>query len=130
LREIARLTGTSPATVRAARSSLAAVSKPADLPDGARDESARPSSEFDCRSRLWSSDSALLSTVEGKGFANWFERTDIGDESRDFLLGIPISRIYEIADEARRRASAWLAFASVLEGRVKGPQAGQERRRA
>jgi ParB-like chromosome segregation protein Spo0J len=119
LREIARMAGTSPATVRAAKNTIAAGSKPANLSSRAKDEPAGRGPGLD-RSHRWASDSALLSTVEGTGFAKWFDRTDIGDEPRDFVSGIPISRIYEVADEARRRAAAWLAFASLLEGRAKG----------
>jgi hypothetical protein len=67
----------------------------------------------------WVSDSALAATPEGKGFAGWLEQTNIGQESQDYVDGIPLSRVYEIADEARRRADAWLAFAAKLEGRAR-----------
>ena len=113
LREIARLTGTSPATVKATRSKLAAVSNPPEPPTTHQQPPACPI--------RWEPDSALLSTIEGKGFAAWFEQTHIDDESTNYFPGIPISRIYEIADEARRRASAWITFASLLESRAKPP---------
>jgi hypothetical protein len=51
-------------------------------------------------------------------FVRWFEETTIGDEWRDFLDRVPISRVYEVADEARRRAARWLDFASRLEGKA------------
>ncbi len=93
LRETARATGTSPATVRAAKAS-----------------------------RSWASDPAVLSSPAGGSFARWFDRTAIGCEWHDFVGTIPVSRIYEMADEARRRSAAWLEFASMVEGRVRGHQ--------
>jgi ParB-like chromosome segregation protein Spo0J len=112
LREIARLTGTSPATVRAVKSRLEPV------PAG----NERILSNAEAVPR-WPSglvaDAALLSAVEGKGFVSWFHRTAIQDEWRGFLDGIPISRVYEVADEARRRATEWSEFATLLESRVR-----------
>jgi hypothetical protein len=32
---------------------------------------------------------------------------------------VPLSRVYEIADEARRRAGFWSRFAEALEGQVR-----------
>ena len=110
LREIARLTGTSPATVISVRSRLNRASN-----EGDREEapSATPASV------PWLSDSALGSTDEGRGFAGWFEKTDVDGQWKDYVGGIPVSRIYEVSDEARRRAGEWLAFASTLEERAK-----------
>jgi hypothetical protein len=93
LREIARRTGTSPATVRTVRARLQA----------------------------WTSDKALVSGVGGTAFLAWFDRTNIGDEWPTYIEGIPVSRIYELADEARRRATGWLEFAALLEQRVRNP---------
>ena len=48
------------------------------------------------------------------------------DEPRERVagdgVGIPFSRVYEVADEARRRASAWQEFASSVEARARGRQ--------
>jgi len=110
LREIARLTGTSPATVRSVRSRLNLVSN-----EGHQEEATLASPA----NVAWGADSALKSTDEGRGFAGWFEETDVDDQWRNFVGGIPISRIYEVSDEARRRAGEWLAFASTLEERAK-----------
>jgi hypothetical protein len=65
----------------------------------------------------------VLSATQGKSFARWFERTSMAGEWADFVSGIPISRVYEVADEARRRAAEWLEFASAVETRVRKPQA-------
>ena len=119
LRAIARMTGTSPATVRSVRD------RPQPAPDrvgpdfegkGGPGPSPRPGQ----LTPRWLSDSALAATAEGKGLASWLEQTNIGEESHDYVAGIPLSRVYEIADEARRRADAWLAFAAMLEGRAGG----------
>lgn len=109
LRNIARITGTSPATVRAVKaeqSHLAVEDRPQVVPV------IRPV-------RSWVADAALLSAEEGETFVGWFERTTIKEEWRSFLAGIPLSRVYEVADEARRRAAAWTEFASRIEERVR-----------
>jgi hypothetical protein len=77
---------------------------------------ARPTSKPPSLSLL--SDAAVISAANGEVFARWFERTGMGQDWREFTGVIPISRVYEIADEARRRAAAWLEFASSVEGRV------------
>ncbi len=119
LRAIARMTGTSPATVRSVR----------DRPDPAPDRVGRdfegkggrwPSQGPAPLTPGWLSDSALAATAEGKGLASWLEQTNIGEESQDYVEGIPLSRVYEIADEARRRSDVWLAFAAMLELRARG----------
>ena len=127
LRAIARMTGTSPATVRSVRDRP----NPAPCrvgPDfegkGGRGSSPRPAQV----TPGWLSDSALAATTQGKGFATWLEQTNIGEESQGYVEGIPLSRVYEIADEARRRADAWLAFAAMLEERARGRGSECERR--
>jgi hypothetical protein len=110
LREVARLTGTSPATVRSVRRRINLV------PTGGGKEEAPPAKPVTV---AWKRDSALGSTDEGRGFAGWFDKTHVDEHWKDFVDEIPISRVYEVSDEARRRAGEWLAFASILEGRVK-----------
>jgi hypothetical protein len=48
----------------------------------------------------------------------WFDRTSVDDHDWVRAEGVPLGRIYEIADEARRRARAWTEFAQVLEARA------------
>jgi hypothetical protein len=112
LRHIARLTGASPATVRAVRSRLEPVPAGNDrAPSNAEAVPRWPSG--------WVEDAALLSAVEGQGFVSWFHRTAIRNDWHGFVEGIPISRVYEVADEARRRATEWSEFATLLESRVR-----------
>jgi ParB-like chromosome segregation protein Spo0J len=115
LRDVARIAGASPATVRAVKREreLAAMQQspsPSDAP-------------VTLCSTGWSSDAAVLSSTHGESFARWFERTSIGDEWVELVSDLPISRIYEVADEARRRAAEWSEFASAVEARVRRPQA-------
>ena len=61
---------------------------------------------------------ALASAEEGARFVVWFTRTAIDNECNEWVEVLPVSRVYEIADEARRRADHWNAFAAALERRV------------
>jgi hypothetical protein len=69
----------------------------------------------------WGADAALASSLPGQDFAAWFETSAPGEEWRRYLAAVPLSRIYEVADEARTRAAAWSSFAQSLERSVKGP---------
>lgn len=53
-------------------------------------------------------------------FATWFEqhRIDEADWQR-FVHGLPISRVYEVADSCRRFSAAWRDFAIALEDRAR-----------
>lgn len=69
--------------------------------------------------KTWTSDRALM-TAEDKGqFAEWFAGNAVGDDWRRYVCSIPIGRVYEVVDEARRRANAWNSFASMLESRTR-----------
>ncbi len=49
-----------------------------------------------------------------------FDATAVDSVDRWKHVGVvPLSRVYEVADEARRRAAFWLGFAETLEGRVR-----------
>jgi ParB-like chromosome segregation protein Spo0J len=118
LRKIASLVGCSPETVRSVRSALTAG------PDASADSPTTGLLSSICRdrpveARQWSGDSALGSTEDGSTFAEWFERTSIAKEWHRHVLTIPVSRIYEVADEARRRAQQWSEFADAVEARVR-----------
>jgi ParB-like chromosome segregation protein Spo0J len=110
LRGIARLTGTSPATVRAVRARLTQDVPRQQVPGERRPPSPQANGNI--------FDAALLSAPKGDEFRKWFGRTGIGEEWRDYVDAIPISRAYDVGDEARRRAKQWLDFASALEERT------------
>jgi ParB-like chromosome segregation protein Spo0J len=115
LRHIAEATGSSPTTVKAVKASL----RSSTSRDPVHNSDAKPRRRALLSSSGWLADSGLRSTTEGAAFATWFERTRLSDEWLEFVEDIPLSRIYEIADEARRRADHWVTFASTLEGRAR-----------
>jgi hypothetical protein len=118
LRKIASLVGCSPETVRSVRSSL---TEGPDMSDDSPTTELLSSINRDrvVELREWSADSALGATDDGSTFAQWFERNSIDDDWRRHVLTIPVSRIYEVADEARRRAHHWGEFADAVEARVR-----------
>jgi hypothetical protein len=126
LRAIAAEVGASPETVRSVRNSLSRDVAPRGMAEPSESEVTEPVAAFRLRSVpsavrvAWVDDRVLTSTAPGKDFAAWFEASSIADEWRQYLDAVPLSRIYEVADEARRRAGAWSTFAQTLEGRVKG----------
>jgi hypothetical protein len=63
-------------------------------------------------------DEAFASTDSGRTFVGWFERNAISEDWEVHVGAVPLSRVYEIADEARRRASAWSEFATALTTRA------------
>jgi hypothetical protein len=85
--------------------------------DGKYQRTARPRLELDHTSPPVSNE-ALLSTEAGRSFVGWFERNAIHDDWAAHVGAVPFSRVYEIADEARRRAAAWHEFATALTTRV------------
>jgi ParB-like chromosome segregation protein Spo0J len=127
LRSIARRVGTSAETVRRVRQSL-------EQPEGDARRSPRRRERSDtaeivalgplvepvARLRLTSmADPAVISTTTGKQFASWFETTDPGDDWHGNVGAVPLSRVYEVADQARRRARVWSEFATALENRTR-----------
>jgi len=108
-RSIAVRIGASPATVRAVSEEL--------RPPAGRDRR-DTGAELSSVEKVWASDSACSSADGAAGFGAWFDRTWIDlPTCLAHLDGVPLSRVYEIADESRRRAQAWADFASALEGR-------------
>jgi hypothetical protein len=134
LRAIAAVAGASPETVRSVRANLLAGDGPHE---GARRIQLPPRREATTRSMLsvlsqihepaeppgrcsdWLLDRALAASDGGSGFARWFASTDLSEEWHDFVWTVPLGRVYEVVDEARRRAAAWTSFASLLESRTR-----------
>jgi ParB-like chromosome segregation protein Spo0J len=113
LRQVAKLVGASPETVRIVRMNL-------DTVPGPDEASRRPAAIADSGTNdhpgPWKHDLALVSSDHGDDFVAWFDRTTLtGEECSDFIELVPLSRIYEIADEARRRSEVWLQFAKCLD---------------
>jgi ParB-like chromosome segregation protein Spo0J len=132
LRAIAEVAGASPETVRSVRARLQvsdsgpqeadqtpAVRKPPHATtmsvlsvfDPSEDRNAEKRSE-----KEWVTDQALSACGE---FTEWFSSTNISEDWHHFLWTIPLGRVYEVVDEARRRAAVWTSFASLLEARTR-----------
>jgi hypothetical protein len=114
LRAIAQQVGCSPETVRAARARLHSEEQ-----SGSSCGAVLKCLEVSPANLGNEADLAIMSMDEGVAFAEWFAHSDVKEEdSRRYLTKVPLSRIYQIADEARRRASIWTAFARDLEART------------
>lgn len=111
LREIAGVAKVSPETVRRIRRDLEGAPPPAvgTLPR------VPPAPAED-----WKADPAMAASPELATLLAWLERTEPGTELASFVASVPLSRVYELADEGRRRAAFWTAFATALEARARG----------
>ena len=122
LRVVAASVGVSPETVRLVRMNLrngtpvdpARSAVPVAEPDLALSFAPEPVAV----PPTWEDDAAIATCDRGADFLAWFERTCVDATSCDELREVvPLSRVYEIADEARRRAEVWTDFARRLEAR-------------
>ncbi len=132
LRAIAAVAGASPETVRSVRARL--QMNDSGPPEADRPAAFRKSSQATTMSvlsvftqpedrsaekrseREWLADQALSDCGD---FTEWFSSTNINEDWHNFLWTIPLGRVYEIVDEARRRAAVWTSFASLLEARTR-----------
>jgi ParB-like chromosome segregation protein Spo0J len=138
LRTIAALAGASPETVRTVRARLikdlpdhrrrvapatgagCALSVDAVIPFPRNDQDRRNPERSRVRvDEVWISDPALRSCGDGGEFARWFDDSNVDDVWHRYVWTVPVGRIYDIVDEARRRAASWTAFASLLESRTR-----------
>jgi hypothetical protein len=113
LRMIAQQLGTSPETVRSVRQRLSNPDPTpcVDVVDGSATQSCEPG--------WWRSDAALASTDDGRQLAKWLTVTDVeASASAETLRSVPLSRVYALSSEARRRAAFWTRFAEVLDARA------------
>lgn len=102
LRKIGAHVGSSPETVRSVRSELGVQAT--DTPPA-----------------WWRADAALSSSSGGQQLLRWLGRANIDRSTWSrYLDAVPLSRVYDLATEARRRAKAWNDFAEELEFKVRG----------
>jgi ParB-like chromosome segregation protein Spo0J len=129
LRKIASAVGASPETVRSVRNEMRAVT--ASSSSTPHDVQAADGSLATVRALLAGSrkaaivdacrdDRAFTDREDGQQFVDWLNETSVepGDLWR-YVDSVPLSRVYVIADEARRRAEFWTRFAMAVEGRVR-----------
>jgi ParB-like chromosome segregation protein Spo0J len=118
LRAVAAVAGVSPETVRLVRMNLTRAPREADTETETAAETTAETAAAD-ESVAWRADAALVSCDTGKEFLSWFERTQITDADMARVHAVPLSRIYDLAKEARRRSEGWLHLARALEARTR-----------
>jgi hypothetical protein len=124
LRAIARVVGASPETVRSVRNEVRACSGTLNAPTSEPVDSEATVLGLLSRKRPAAAplrvDRAFIDREGGDTFVEWFDATSIDQiDLWQQIESVPLSRVYEIADEARRRAAFWTQFAVTLEGRVR-----------
>jgi hypothetical protein len=112
LRAIAALVGRSPETVRRVRLAVSENSEGVAACGGSNAYAHLPVS-----SCAWQTDAALISRDGGSRFIAWFQSTTVERHDLAMTMVVPKSRLYEVADECRRRAAFWTDFAKTLERR-------------
>jgi hypothetical protein len=117
LRSIAKMVGVSPETVRTVRLSLEQMRDDAqDLACLDLDRVPLPTA----RRAEWRPDRSFTSREDSAATARFLQRTDVTEsELTAHVAAVPLSRIYEVADEARRRAAFWERLAHHVEARAK-----------
>jgi ParB-like chromosome segregation protein Spo0J len=135
LRAIAAVAGASPETVRSVRANLLAregQSLGGDAPASSRRTDGpalslltllQPSRDEPLATNRdgvdWLTDRALSACGDGWDFARWFASNDVTEDWHRFVWTVPLGRVYDVVDEARRRAATWTSFASMLESRTR-----------
>jgi hypothetical protein len=125
LRTVAAATGVSPETVRSVRLRLTGGTESLSAPPSTtRSTVSRITVNSDTskgrqQSATLCTDPAFISQGISHSFAAWFDALSVGDDWRDRLEAVPLSRVYEVTDEARRRAKCWSEFASALEAKTR-----------
>jgi ParB-like chromosome segregation protein Spo0J len=127
LRAIARAVGTSPETVRRVRDGLeqqertsrSRALEPATPELGGVIAFKSPEQSIVESRSPAGADQAVTSASGGFQFATWFDGSDPGGDWQDHAVAVPLSRVYEIADEARSRSAAWREFAQLVEQRAR-----------
>jgi len=118
LRTIAGRVGVSPETVRRVRSAMRELNQIDRL-------GPPPPEMFEAiygrsRPEPWRGDQSFQSQEASATTAEFLERTDVTDADIGVHAGsVPLSRVYEVADEARRRAAFWARLAECVEGRAR-----------
>lgn len=116
IRSVARSVGVSSATIRDVRDRV----RRGDSPVPERD---RPDSDDVKRhppKETLRTDPAFGHVYSARTFADWFDDHNIQtDDWVELITDLPLGRLYEIIDEARRRSQVWTQLAERLEERVR-----------
>jgi hypothetical protein len=118
LRSIARVANVAPETVRRARLRMAQGEAPSSEPTVP--DKPQVTATTTTRKPGWINDAALNSVAGADDLAAWFDATSACHGWMRYVQAVPLSRVYELADEARKRSGAWAQFADALERRARG----------
>jgi hypothetical protein len=124
LRWIASHVGASPETVRDVRERVRRGDDP--VPAGLRERRGATAPAMPASSPMVKDEVDDADAVPAEGhrrprlpdFSAWFAARSVDAEWRTHAGAVPLSRVYEVADQARARARAWQAFAQMLERRA------------
>jgi len=118
LRTIAARVGTSPETVRRVKASMQGRNTTAPARRSRGDDGAIDLPSFPrVTVAPWEPDQAMLTADGGSSLCEFLSKSALASDWHPYLDMVPRSRVYEVADEARRRAQYWAAFAQALEQR-------------
>jgi ParB-like chromosome segregation protein Spo0J len=135
IRQAAGAAGVAPSTVQRVAAGLArsakpplvgalAVGEPGLAPSGVLPSGALPSGALSSGALVV--DSVRPSFSDGTDAVMWLARTAVSvDDLRTHLGTVPLSRVYQVVDECRRRASTWAQMADALEARARRVLAGR-----
>jgi ParB-like nuclease domain len=115
IRQAAGAAGVAPSTVQRVAAGLARSQTPASAPImlGITGDAHGPVGAL-------SADRAFRSLPAGTAAVSWLARTAVSVEDlHAHLRNLPLSRVYVVADECRRRARTWAQMADALEARVR-----------
>jgi ParB-like chromosome segregation protein Spo0J len=125
LRSIASEVGVSPETVRSVRATYGSVPRSSPPQGDLQGREARHSSNESDNDAMLSrlphfvDDPAFGSQPDRRKFAVWFDAMAVSTNDSNFICLVPLGRVYEVADEARRRAMFWTSFADELESHAR-----------
>ena len=119
VRQVAEAVGVAPSTVHRARARLQEPGRP-PLP-AATSVAAIPMAALDLAPALPATPAlALPATPEMAEPSSWLARTAVSIDDLFTQLGaLPLSRLYDVVDECRRRAQTWSEIADLLEARAR-----------
>jgi hypothetical protein len=124
LRSIALEVGVSPETVRSVRASVELPRRSlsqGDPPGRATTHRVSEQEKVEIRSKVpnFVDDPAFGSQPDQRRFAVWFDAMAVSKGDSSFVCLVPLGRVYDVADEARRRAAFWTSFADDLEAHAR-----------
>ena len=122
IRQAAGTAGVAPSTVHRARTRLNGRLDLAAAPTSLATETACNSTEADERHNASQPSPGLT------GAASWLARTAVTiDDLGAHLASLPLSRVYGVVDECRRRARTWAEIADTLESRARAGLSGNRK---